>query len=62
MLRSLSATAELLVDIKQDIDSKSHFFILPALDAPVRGPRRNIAIPFGMETLEWHGYPKVIKL
>ena len=23
------------------------------------GPRRNIAVPFGMEKLEWSGYPTV---
>ena len=34
----------------------------PAFDAPVRGgSRRNIAIPFGMEKLEWLGYPMVKK-
>jgi len=32
-----------------------------AFDAPVRGSRRNIAIPFGMEKLEWWGYPIVKK-
>jgi len=33
-----------------------------AFDAPVRGgPRRNIAIPFGTEKLEWWGYPMVKK-
>ena len=29
----------------------------PAFDAPVKGnPRRNIAMTFGAETLEWFGY------
>jgi len=37
------------------------FFIPPALDAPVRGPCRNTAIPFGVEKLEWWGYPVVKK-
>ena len=32
----------------------------PTFDAPVRagGYRWNIATPFGMEKLEWCGYPK----
>jgi len=32
-----------------------------AFTAPVRGggPRHNIAIPFGVERLEWWGYPTV---
>jgi len=34
----------------------------PAFNAPVRGGLRlNIAIPFGMEKLEWLGYPMVKK-
>jgi len=35
----------------------------PAFDAPVRGvdSRQNIAIPFGIEILEWLGYPTVRK-
>ena len=32
-----------------------------AFDAPVRGFRRNSAIPFGVEKLEWLGYPMVKK-
>jgi len=28
---------------------------------PLGGPRRKIAIPFGVEKLEWWGYPKVKK-
>jgi len=32
-----------------------------AIDAPVRSSNRNIAIPFGMETLELRGYPMVQK-
>jgi len=33
----------------------------PAFDAPtgVGGSRRNIAMPFGKEKLEWLGYPMV---
>jgi len=42
-----------------DIRSESRFFDTPpAFDAPVRvGSGRNIAILFGMEKLEWLGYP-----
>ena len=32
-----------------------------AFDAPFRGSRRNIAISFGMDKLEWCGYPIVKK-
>jgi len=32
-----------------------------AFDAPVRGSRRNIGTPFGMEKLEWCRYPIVKK-
>ena len=32
------------------------------LAPPLGGPRRNIAIPFGVEKLEWWGYPVVKKL
>jgi len=39
------------------------FFIPLAFDAPVRGPRRSIAIRYyGIEELEWWGYPTVRKL
>ena len=32
----------------------------PAIDPPLRGPRRDIARTFGMEKkLEWFGYPVV---
>ena len=38
------------------------FFIHPlAFDAPLGGPLRNIAIPFGVRKLEWCGYPAVKK-
>ena len=38
------------------------FFIYPlAFDVPVRGPHRNIDIPFRMGKLEWWGYPMVKK-
>ena len=29
------------------------------IQRPRQGPRRNIAIPFGVEKLEWWGYPTV---
>jgi len=40
-----------------------NFFTPLAFDAHVRGggPRRNIAIPFGVGKLEWWGYPMVKK-
>jgi len=44
---------------------ENHDFFKPlAFDAPVREgvPRRNIAIQFGMEKLEWWCYPMVRKL
>ena len=44
------------------VENRDFFHIPLAFDAPVRGvPRRNIAIPFGMEKLEWWGYPTVKK-
>jgi len=50
-------------ETKPDIGRKSWFFSYRlAFDTPVRGGgglRRNIAIPFGMEKLEWWGYPNV---
>jgi len=47
--------------IEPGIGSESRFLpTSPAYDAPVTGgPRRNIAITFGMEKLEWCGYPTV---
>ena len=33
-----------------------------AFDAPVGGSRRNIVASFGMEKLEWRGYPRVKKI
>jgi len=39
------------------------FFILPCFRRPrYGGPRRIIAIQFGVEKLEWWGYPMVKKL
>ena len=41
--------------------SKIVIFFIPLLHStpPLGGPRWNIAIPFGMEKLEWCGYPTV---
>ena len=42
---------------------KARFFIPPCIRRPRQGnPRRNIAIPFGMEKLEWWSYPMMKKL
>jgi len=63
----LAACAHLTItvsEIERDICGKKRHFIIPlAFDAPVRGggSRRNIATPFGMEKLEWWGYPTVKK-
>jgi len=32
-----------------------------AFNAPIRRSLRNISIPFGIEKLEWWGYPKMKK-
>ena len=45
-------------EIERDICEKNRHFIIPTC---IRRPRRNIAIPFGMEKLEWFGYPTVKK-
>ena len=44
--------------------SKIVIFHTPPLHStpPLGGPRRNTAIPFGVEKLEWWGYPMVKKL
>jgi len=62
----LGACAHITITVSQierDIIRKSSFFDTPfAFDALVRGgSRRNIATPFGMEKLEWCGYPMVEK-
>ena len=51
-------------EIERDICEKNHHFIIPlAFDAPITGgSRRYIATPFGMEKLEWWGYPMVKKI
>jgi len=52
--------------IERDIGRKSHFLIAPLHSTPqYRGfptSRRNIATSFGMEKLEWLGYPTVKKI
>ena len=50
-------------EIKPDIGRKSRFFIPSLHSTPPLGggSRRNIAIPFGVEKLEWRGYPTVKK-
>ena len=58
----------LLLDLyaaKPDIRPESRFLNTPpAFKVPVRGggSRRNIAFLFGMEKLEWLGYPMVKKI
>jgi len=55
VIMALSCTSS---EIKPDIGNKSWFFHTPLHSAPLLGgPRRNIAIPFGIEKLEWRGYP-----
>ena len=41
---------------------RDRFCIPPAFEAPLRGPRRSVAIIFGMGKLEWCGYPTVKKV
>ena len=50
--------------MKSDIRSESQYLPTPrAFDAPIReGFYQNIAITFGMEKLDWCGYPKVKKI
>jgi len=44
------------------VENRDFFHTALAFDAPVRGcSRRIIAIPFGVEKLEWWGYPMVKK-
>ena len=60
--RTVDNTVDLYA-AKPDTHPESRFlFTPPAFDAPVRGgSRRNIAIPFGVEKLEWLVYPMVEK-
>jgi len=49
-------------EIKQDIARKSSFFHNPLHSTPkLGGSRGNIATRFGVEKLEWLGYPTVKK-
>ena len=46
----------------RDINRKSRFFIPHLHSTPqLEGPRRNIAITFGVQKLEWRGYTTVEK-
>jgi len=63
----LAACARLTItvsEIERDICEKIVILSYPfAFDAPIGGGvRQNIAIPFGIEKLEWWGKPKVKKL
>jgi len=53
----------IISEIKRDIGRKLQFFRTPLhLTFPLGGPRQNVAIMFGMEKLEWYGYPMVKSL
>jgi len=59
----IMALSCIICEIKRDIGRKSWFFHTPLHSThPLGGPRRNIAIPFGVGKLEWCGYPMVKKL
>jgi len=48
------------IAIKRDTSRKSWFFHTHLHSTPpLGGPRRNIAVPFGIVKLEWWGYPMV---
>jgi len=50
----------IICEIERDIGRKSRFFHTLLHSAlPLGGPRRNIAIRFGVKKLEWWGYPTV---
>ena len=50
----------IISDIKRDIGRKSSFFHTPLHSSPpLGGSRRNIAMQFGIEKLEWLGYRMV---
>ena len=62
----LAACAHLTItvsEIKRDIGRKSSFSHTPLHSTPPLGgsSRRNSASPFGIEKLEWLGYPMVKK-
>jgi len=62
----LAACAHLTItvsEIERDIGRKSSFFHTPLHSTPpLGGSHRNSATPFGMEKLEWCGYPTVKKM
>jgi len=48
--------------MKPDIGRESRFLPIPSFKAPVRGPAVGIIVTtFGVEKLEWCGYPMVTK-
>ena len=52
----------MITEIERDICRKSQVFIPHNItDAPIRGFRLNIAIPFGVDKQEWYGYQTVKK-
>jgi len=51
----------IISEIKRYIGQKSRFFHTPTFDALVRGARRNNAVTFSTEKLEWCGYQSVKK-
>ena len=63
----IAACAHLTItvsEIERDIGRKSSFCISPCIRPPLGGggSRRISATPFGMEKLEWLGYPMVKKM
>ena len=62
----LAACAHLTItvsEIERDIGRKSSFYHTPLHSTPsLGGSRRSSATPFGMEKLEWLGYPMVKKI
>ena len=53
------AQACITSEIKQDIGRKLRFIHTP-MHSTQGGPRRNTAIPFGLQKLEKCGYPTVV--
>jgi len=53
----------IILEIKRDIIENRDLFHTPLHSMPMLGgPRRNIAIPFGTEKLEWCVYSTVKKV
>ena len=65
LINCLGACAHLSItvsEIERDIGRKSSFFHTPLHSTPpLGGFRRDSATPFGVEKLEWLGYPLVKK-